>query len=327
MVMSEIDHQGGLSNQLDFANMFGERSIVVKSDMDYNESSQWPMPLQQAVLLQPTGTARGSDLDTVTSSVSPKSSYFSERSEHAATVSPHTEYDEASVNSAWAEYSAVLPCQVKQSPSQSSSPGFHPQLQYALGGGMANRLPSSHSTNIGLGPSTGQRFDTGLGSQVAQFDLPWTASVAQDDGVGGLTWHSSIYTQQQRQSPYYNTSFVGPFRHGSHGTDNSSPKTPTRAKHPQGSHGPSREAPRDAHSQDSRSLGGSTDEQTQREAENRILIDGKAAGLTYKEIRARIGVDIAESTLRGRYRALTKARQDRVRKPTWTAKDVSRAES
>jgi hypothetical protein len=35
------------------------------------------------------------------------------------------------------------------------------------------------------------------------------------------------------------------------------------------------------------------------------------------------GEEIAESTLRGRYRSLTKERKDRVRKPVWTKVDVS----
>jgi hypothetical protein len=59
-----------------------------------------------------------------------------------------------------------------------------------------------------------------------------------------------------------------------------------------------------------------------RKREDVILLEGKRHGLTYKEIRKKIGTDVAESTLRGRYRSLTKARKDRVRKPVWTEKDV-----
>lgn len=60
-----------------------------------------------------------------------------------------------------------------------------------------------------------------------------------------------------------------------------------------------------------------------RTMEDQILLDGKRSGLTYKEIRKRMPSKIAESTLRGRYRSLTKARKDRVRKPVWTKNDVS----
>lgn len=66
------------------------------------------------------------------------------------------------------------------------------------------------------------------------------------------------------------------------------------------------------------------DSHTERKADDQILLDGKKDGLTYKEIRKRMYTKCAESTLRGRYRSLTKARQDRVRKPVWQKKDVSR---
>lgn len=59
-----------------------------------------------------------------------------------------------------------------------------------------------------------------------------------------------------------------------------------------------------------------------RKKEDHILLEGKRRGLTYKEIRKKLGTDVAESTLRGRYRSLTKARKDRVRKPVWTENDV-----
>jgi hypothetical protein len=57
--------------------------------------------------------------------------------------------------------------------------------------------------------------------------------------------------------------------------------------------------------------------------EDRILLEGKRRGLTYKEIKKKMHTNVAESTLRGRYRSLTKARKDRVRKPIWTDNDVS----
>ena len=65
--------------------------------------------------------------------------------------------------------------------------------------------------------------------------------------------------------------------------------------------------------------------QAQREHNDQLLIDGKKRGETYKEIKSKmVGEKPAESTLRGRYRSLTKARKDRVRKPVWTIIDVSR---
>jgi hypothetical protein len=66
-----------------------------------------------------------------------------------------------------------------------------------------------------------------------------------------------------------------------------------------------------------------TGAQAQRADEDKILLEEKQKGLTYKEIRKKMRTLVAESTLRGRYRSLTKERKDRVRKPVWTPKDVS----
>jgi hypothetical protein len=58
-------------------------------------------------------------------------------------------------------------------------------------------------------------------------------------------------------------------------------------------------------------------------ARDEFLVRQRQAGMTYKEIRRAGGFTEAESTLRGRYRTLTKSREARVRKPEWGDKDVS----
>lgn len=55
----------------------------------------------------------------------------------------------------------------------------------------------------------------------------------------------------------------------------------------------------------------------------RYLITCRELGFTYRQIKEVGGFTEAESTLRGRYRTLTKAPQDRLRKPVWEQKDVS----
>jgi hypothetical protein len=62
---------------------------------------------------------------------------------------------------------------------------------------------------------------------------------------------------------------------------------------------------------------------TDRTAKDDFLVKHKQQGMTYKEIRRLGGFIEAESTLRGRYRTLTKSREARVRKPEWSEKDVS----
>ncbi|THC87980.1 hypothetical protein EYZ11_012572 [Aspergillus tanneri] len=59
------------------------------------------------------------------------------------------------------------------------------------------------------------------------------------------------------------------------------------------------------------------------EKRNAFLIECKRRGLSYKDIKRLGGFKEAESTLRGRFRTLTKSKEQRVRKPQWQEKDVS----
>ncbi|KAL9094052.1 MAG: hypothetical protein Q9165_003722 [Trypethelium subeluteriae] len=53
------------------------------------------------------------------------------------------------------------------------------------------------------------------------------------------------------------------------------------------------------------------------------LVQQKQAGLTYKEIKLKGHFAEAESTLRGRYRNLTKRKEERVRRPEWEDRDIA----
>ena len=58
------------------------------------------------------------------------------------------------------------------------------------------------------------------------------------------------------------------------------------------------------------------------EERDRLLVELKRQGYSYKDIKRRGNFKEAESTLRGRYRTLTKAKEERVRRPCWTEKDL-----
>lgn len=60
-----------------------------------------------------------------------------------------------------------------------------------------------------------------------------------------------------------------------------------------------------------------------RDAKDDFLVRSKLAGMSYKEIRRQGKFTEAESTLRGRFRTLTKHKAARVRKPEWDENDVS----
>lgn len=59
-----------------------------------------------------------------------------------------------------------------------------------------------------------------------------------------------------------------------------------------------------------------------RDAKDDFLVRSKLAGMSYKEIRRQGKFTEAESTLRGRFRTLTKHKMARVRKPEWDDNDV-----
>lgn len=58
-------------------------------------------------------------------------------------------------------------------------------------------------------------------------------------------------------------------------------------------------------------------------SKDEYLVRAKQQGMSYKQIKQAGAFEEAESTLRGRYRALTKEPGARVRKPQWTEGDVS----
>lgn len=63
-----------------------------------------------------------------------------------------------------------------------------------------------------------------------------------------------------------------------------------------------------------------------RENRDEFLVRCKLNGMSYRDIRRQGGFSEAESTLRGRFRTLTKEKEERVRRPTWTDNDVSLSE-
>lgn len=61
----------------------------------------------------------------------------------------------------------------------------------------------------------------------------------------------------------------------------------------------------------------------ERQTRDEFLIQCRQKSMSYKEIKEKGGFEQSISTLRGRYRNLTKDKRDRLRKPKWTAIDVS----
>jgi hypothetical protein len=150
-------------------------------------------------------------------------------------------------------------------------------------------------------------------------------SYSQKSSPGTSAWfpegqplHATIMPYRPRDAQTSGVSFNGlPNSYHSQSNTSSSADTTTW-------NGPRTTVPPQHHFQDRFRTHRTMDAQTQRKADDEILLQGKKNNLTYKEIRKNMHTKCAESTLRGRYRSLTKDRRDRVRKPVWQEKDVSR---
>ncbi|QDS72355.1 hypothetical protein FKW77_008083 [Venturia effusa] len=59
-----------------------------------------------------------------------------------------------------------------------------------------------------------------------------------------------------------------------------------------------------------------------RSEQDKLIVEGKRRNMSYKEIKDHYKIDGAVSTLRGRYRAAVKPKNQRVRKPEWKPKDL-----
>ncbi|CAN9277296.1 unnamed protein product [Alternaria alternata] len=148
-------------------------------------------------------------------------------------------------------------------------------------------------------------------------------SHSQNSSAGHSPWYGAKQSYDTSNAPYRSRNFAI-YSHPSSDTSllpTSGPRPTQHCLTPWNGSRPS------AHTQDRiqdkfqvpRSAGA----QAQREHNDQVLIEGKRRGETYKEIKLKmVGEKPAESTLRGRYRSLTKARKDRVRKPVWTKVDL-----
>ncbi|KAG9187725.1 sulfate adenylyltransferase (ADP) / ATP adenylyltransferase [Alternaria panax] len=138
-------------------------------------------------------------------------------------------------------------------------------------------------------------------------------SHSQHSSAGQSSWYHGDYSYDASNVPYrsqdvatYNnsssdtslpaTSAVRPTQHRSAPWNDSRPSVHTQSR-----------------IQDRLQVPRSAVAQAQREHNDQLLIEGKKRGETYKEIKLKmVGEKPAESTLRGRYRSLTKARKDRL---------------
>jgi hypothetical protein len=234
----------------------------------------------------------GSELDTNASSCSPKS-LFSNQSDSDHAIGPGEMAKDASTSNGWAVFEPVSPSEIKESQTP-----YHGHLSPA-----SFDLRQNHPV-----------YFKGLGIMSSIHQTPnsvsWPAHFsAQSSGCPYFPRGSAPTSSFQQSTTDSLTS------HSTHALPNVS-----YYSYGSDSHG-------GASVQDHYQASTMAETQAQRKEEDLLLIEGKAQGLTYKQIREKMHVQVAESTLRGRYRSLLKPRQERVRKPVWKEKDVSDASS
>jgi len=310
VAIADMGFPSGARNDLEYGNSFAGPSSMTKAGNDHIGGSSWAIRLSESAEQHATYNFGGSDLSTAATSTSPKS-YFSNPSEHNMAHSPKTILDQTSAHGAWANYGSASSDDVKPCPSPQDhvaelgiNPGFA-----RLGGHNSSSL---HSVDINIVPPVGQHQEESFGNHAGQLGRMWTHPFTQN---GTMTWQAP--SEPNLQQPYYQQDFLQPAP--SHMEDIPSLQQPQRSPYyAYRTRGETQQAA------DETSFGtaSSAETDTQRKMEDDMLLEGKAAGLTYKEIRKQMGATVAESTLRGRYRALTKEKRDRVRKPVWHPQDV-----
>ncbi|EUC46135.1 hypothetical protein COCMIDRAFT_36222 [Bipolaris oryzae ATCC 44560] len=219
-------------------------------------------------------------------SISPKS-FTSDEFDNS--YSPEPMPDQASPSCNWGT--------IPMYSSNTVMPLLKPEAYYA-DAGISDMPQMEGSLGLSLAPSTGH---TGRGQTI---QIPRKGLVSAPE-------HSYSHDSNQGASPWFNPKYLSSTDH----------MWGTQSQSPLGTE--SHAAPTQDHVQPRLQVPRRSSTQGQRERNDRVLIEGKKRGETYKEIKKKlIGEDPAESTLRGRYRSLTKDRRDRVRKPVWTKFDT-----
>ncbi|KAF1959021.1 hypothetical protein CC80DRAFT_502902 [Byssothecium circinans] len=261
-------------------------------------------------------------------SLSPKSQHSNVSEQETAVDGEH---DHSSASSEWAQLTPRSPEDTKffpgsvETPDQSSYPYLpsSSMMNDRHNGLRLDALANTHATQGSRMPLTGLTGPP-LGL------VNWAFFNNMSGSANGPSYHDSnhnlvpsprmpTYENSFSANPFYQQRAAGfgsqylnaPQANSSHRTLTSTNETrPNNTPQPNNTPPTPTPSPR------------GTDAQSRRREEDRKLVKWKLEGLTYKDIREKLGSNAAESTLRGRYRALTKRKEERVRKPMWTEKDI-----
>jgi hypothetical protein len=299
-------------------NPIAAQNTVVKGADAYGGRASWvPSGLNGL----PRGvSANGSDADT-SSSMSPKS-YISDDFENSYSPGTMSDYTLPVVN--WhGGYSRG-----SANPTAPSSQfGSYPARKMEMEDVQAVQMGSSMAMTVV--PSTGYRRQADAITTFEDVQQSGSEySYSQGSSPRASPWFQPNYAHDLNGLPLRprNTQDRNP--HSASDTSLSSANDDRRMQYRSATWTGSRaNVPAQSRMQDRFQVPRNAGTQAQRQRNDELLIEGKKRGLTYKTIKGMmVGEEPAESTLRGRYRSLTKDRKDRVRKPYWTKTDVSNRE-
>jgi hypothetical protein len=279
-----------------------------KSAFSYDGQPTW---MSSASGMVPRGTGgTASDADT-TYSTSPRSYSSEVLTLEIHPFTPGLVADQLPPSSPWSEFNAAPFAGIKGSASDGECASPAQKAHSVLEIKQSPESDYTGFTRTDSDLSVGQRYHVnGLPAYENAIQYGSDTSYSQDSSPSASPWLPPGHTMSLAAMPFrprhpqpsaYNTSSYGPV-----GWNTTRPLDPSQTQ-------------LQARFPASRTV----DAQAERKADDEILLDGKKNGLTYKEIRKKLHTKCAESTLRGRYRSLTKARKDRVRKPVWRRIDVS----
>ncbi|KAF2132082.1 hypothetical protein P153DRAFT_354730 [Dothidotthia symphoricarpi CBS 119687] len=306
LIMPESDEL--MSNDFAFEDMATSQNMASKSGIEYNGGQASWVPPGASRAHHGDMSLISSDLDTI-SSTSPRS-FFSE------TVA--------------SELHALSPGQANGA-SLSSWPDFE---RYAL---LKESTPETTSRALRNDAGSSDFDFSGLPQHSLGIDLPITTTEAEQGHTLGLSFDHSKHFGSEQPSSYKISPGATPWYPPGYLSDlsgfSSTPQVPritsfasqrsTFPTYSSNAQSQYRSLCNNVTTHDGLQMP-RNDSQALRKSDDKILIEGKdVLGLTYKEIRKRMHTNVAESTLRGRYRSLTKPKGHRVRKPVWTQNDVS----
>jgi hypothetical protein len=309
-IMPEVDDQFRRNQELVY-NPIAAQNTVVKGINAYGDGASWS---PSGVNGLPRGASTsGSDADS-NNSLSPKS-YISDDLEHSYSPGPMSDYASPVVN---------FHGYPKGSPNNGppSHFGSYPVQK------MEDNTHLPMSSNMAMAVVSSTRFKK-HGDTITTFEDTQQSgseySFSQGSSPRASSWYAPNYSHQLSGLPLRQRDTQGHMFHSASDTSLSSANNDRSTQYRSAPRADSR-ANTSTHNrmQDRFQVPRNADTQAQRQENDRLLLEGKQNGWTYKMIRGMIkGEQPAESTLRGRYRSLTKDRKDRVRKPVWTKTDVS----